>query len=58
MGTPAMMAANQDIGAQLEQQNSNTLGLAQFMNDFNRMKHKINVLLGNQKEQDEKITTL
>ena len=32
--------------------------LAKFMNDFNRMKHKMNMLINTQKEQEEKITTL
>ena len=32
--------------------------LAKFMNDFNRMKLKMNVILTTQKEQEEKIKTL
>ena len=43
---------------QTKEEGFSAQSLAKFMNDFNRMKIKMNVLLTTQKEQEEKIGTL
>ena len=45
----------------MEQQKEESLSsacLAKFMNDFNRMKLKMNVMLSTQKQQEEKMHTM